>query len=226
MQVDSGTGGGTITILQKGEGNFISGSASLMPIPWDDLDGLNSHPEIAEAPLFSEARHAEAVMGSDGQLSARQVGADNALSLWLPGPSSAASVSMHGDHNAAELRAASETSAGLDLEARLLGSGNFLRLTGADHGELRATIEGDNNEFSLGQSQTTSHSRTTVAVNGDENAAQIFQDGTNLSLNLSFEGTALAPIKLTQTGTDQTFSMIFTSDVATEPLTLTLPGSQ
>jgi hypothetical protein len=65
-----------------------------------------------------------------------------------------------------------------------------------------------------------------VAVNGDENAAQIFQDGTNLSLNLSFEGTALAPIKLTQTGTDQTFSMIFTSDVATEPLTLTLPGSQ
>ena len=225
-QIDSGAAGGTIAILQKGGGNVIAGSASLSPIPWDVLDGLNSHPEIAESPLFSDASHSSAVAGSDARLSLSQVGVENTLSLWLPGPSNAALLSVDGDQNATELRAASDVSAGLRLEAGLLGSANLLRLTGADQGNVVVSIEGDNNEFSVGQSALSSHSTTTVAVRGNDNAAQIVQDGTNLSLDLSFEGSAIAPIKLTQTGFDQNFSATFTSGTVTESLTINLPGGQ
>jgi hypothetical protein len=225
-QIHSGTAGGTMAILQKGSANIIAGGASLTSIPWDALDGLNSHPDIAEPPLFSEASQESALAGSDALLSLSQVGTENSLSLWLPGPSNAAFLSVNGDQNATELRAASEVSTGLRLEARLQGSANLLRLTGADQGDVAVSIEGDNNEFSIGQSALSVHSRTAVAVNGNDNAAQIFQDGTNLSLNLSFEGSAIAPIKLVQTGSDQSFSMTFTSGVVTEPLTINLPGGQ
>jgi len=225
-QIDSGAAGGTMTILQKGSANIIAGAASLSPIPWDVLDGLNSHPEIAESLLFSDASHSSAVVGSDARLSLSQVGAENGLSLWLPGPSNAAFLSVDGDQNATELRAASEVSTALRLEASLLGSANLLRLTGADQGDIAVSIEGDNNEFSVGQSALSSQSTTAVAVQGNDNAAQIFQDGTNLSLDLSFEGSAIAPIKLTQTGFDQNFSATFTSGTVTEPLTINLPGGQ
>lgn len=225
-QIDSGAAAGTMTILQKGGANIIAGAASLTSIPWDAQGGLNSHPDIAEPPLFSEASHQSAIAGSDAQLSLRQVGAENGLSLWLPGPSNAAFLSVDGDQNATELRAASEASTGLRLEASLLGSANLLRLTGADQGEVAVSIDGDNNEFSVGQSALSSGSSTTVAVRGNDNAAQIFQDGANLSLNLSFEGSAIAPIKLVQTGSDQSFSMTFTGGAVTEPLTINLPGGQ
>lgn len=225
-QVDSGADGGTITIAQRGAGNVIAGGGSLSSIPWGALDGLNSHPEIEEPALFPEASDDSALVGSDAQLSLSQNGVENTLSLWLPGQSNAAFLSVNGDRNATELRAASEVSSGARLEASLLGSANLLRLTAADQGDVSVSIEGDNNEFSINQSADAVHSRTVVAVHGDDNAAQVFQDGTNLSLDLNFNGSAIAPIKLTQTGSDQNFSMTFTSGTVSEPLTITLPGGQ
>ena len=217
-QVDSGADGGTIAIAQRGTGNVIAGGGSLSSIPWGALDGPNGHPEIEEPALFSEASDGSALVGSDAQLSLSQNGVENILSLWLPGHSNLAFLSVNGDRNATELRAASEVS--------LLGSANLLRLTAGDQGDVSVSIEGDNNEFSINQSADAVHSRTAVAVHGDDNAAQVFQDGTNLSLDLNFNGSAIAPIKLTQTGSDQNFSMTFTSGTVSEPLTITLPGEQ
>ena len=225
-QVDSGADGGTIAIFQRGAGNVVAGSSSLSSIPWGALAGLNGHPEIEEPALFSEASDGGAVAGSDAQLFLSQIGVENTLSLWIPGQSNAASLSVNGDQNATELRAASDVSNGARLEASLLGSANLLRLTAADQGDVSVSIEGDNNEFSINQSANSVHSRTAVVVHGDDNAAQVFQDGTNLSLDLNFNGSAIAPIKLTQTGSDQNFSMTFTSGTVSEPLTITLPGGQ
>ena len=226
QQMDSGAQGATINVVQEGARNTLAGPGSLNFAAWLTL---NSHPDINSSDLFSRSGD-DAVVGTDITLNLIQTGDDNDVALLaqgtgaaLPGANQTYRLSMVGNGNKAEIIPTGLDPSNVTVDLSLTGDSNLARLRPENGGTLMLDIEGSGNEFVLKQNAGSVDSLINVQAFGDGHAGRLRQDGSNLTLNLTFLGTGVGPLELLQTGSNFDFTMTYDSSGFNEAFTVT-PG--
>ena len=224
-QLGTGAQGATIYINQVGLRNVLSGPGSLAEADWQVL---NDHPGISSSPLFARSG-AQAIVGSDVLLNLTQEGDDNSLALLgqgtgsaVPGQNQVFQILMDGNSNKAEIIPTATNPQNISIGLSLIGDSNLARLRPEVDGTLALDVQGNGNEFILKQNSGTSASEINVLALGDGHSARLRQDGSNLSLNLTFEGTGVGPLELVQSGSGFDFTATYNSNQFGSPYSETV----
>ena len=214
-QLGTGAQGASIYINQVGLRNVLSGPGSIVEADWQVL---NDHPDISSSPLFVRSG-AQAIVGSDVLLNLTQEGDDNSLALLgqgtdsaVPGQNQVFQILMDGNSNKAEIIPTATNPQNISIGLSLIGDSNLARLRPEVDGTLTLDVQGNGNEFILKQNSGTIASEINVLALGDGHSARLRQDGSNLSLNLTFEGTGVGPLELLQTGSNFDFTATYNSN--------------
>jgi hypothetical protein len=169
-------------------------------------------------------------VGTDITLNLVQRGDDNDVALLaqgtgaaLPGANQTYRLSMVGNANKAEIIPTGLDPSNVTVDLSLTGDSNLARLRPENGGTLMLDIEGSGNEFVLKQNAGSVDSLINVQAFGDGHAGRLRQDGSNLTLNLTFLGTGVGPLELLQTGSNFDFTMTYDSSGFSEAFTVT-PG--
>ena len=224
-QLGTGAQGASIYINQVGLRNVLSGPGSLAEADWQVL---NDHPGISSSPLFARSG-AQAIVGSDVLLNLTQEGDDNSLALLgqgtgssVPGQNQVFQILMDGNGNKAEIIPTVTNPQNISIGLSLIGDSNLARLRPEVDGTLTLDVQGNGNEFILKQNNGTTSSEINVLALGDGHSARLRQDGSNLSLNLTFEGTGVGPLELLQTGSGGVFTATYNSNQFGSPYSETV----
>ena len=224
-QLGTGAQGASIYINQVGLRNVLSGPGSLAEADWQVL---NDHPGISSSPLFARSG-AQAIVGSDVLLNLTQEGDDNSLALLgqgtgssVPGQNQVFQILMDGNGNKAEIIPTATNPQNISIGLSLIGDSNLARLRPEVDGTLTLDVQGNGNEFILKQNNGTTSSEINVLALGDGHSARLRQDGSNLSLNLTFEGTGVGPLELLQTGSGGVFTATYNSNQFGSPYSETV----